>query len=76
MPKKNPNPSPLEVARHSAGLTRKSLSEKSGIPLRTIEAYEQGLNDINMAAVASVKKLSDALGVPIEAVINQKNILT
>ena len=72
MPKKNPNPSALEAARHSAGLTRKVLSERTGIPLRTIEAYEQGKNDINMAAVAVVKKMSDALGVPIEAVINQK----
>ena len=48
MPKKNPNPSALEAARHSAGLTRKALSEKTGIPLRTIEAYEQGKNDINI----------------------------
>lgn len=71
MPKKNPTPSPLEVARHSAGLTRKQLSEKTGIPFRTLEAYEQGKNDINTAAVASVKKIADVLGVPIEKIINE-----
>ncbi len=71
MPKKNPNPTPLEIARHSAGLTRKQLSEKTGIPLRTIETYEQRKNDINMAAVASVKKIAVALGTPIEAIIDK-----
>ena len=71
MPKKNPNPTPLEIARHSAGLTRKQLSEKTGIPLRTIETYEQRKTDINMAAVASVKKIAVALGTPIEAIIDK-----
>lgn len=70
MPKKNPNPTRLEAARHRAGLTRLELSKKSGIALRTLEAYEQRKNDINMAAVASVKKISLALGVPIEEIIN------
>lgn len=70
MPKKNPNPSRLEAARRGAGLTRKQLADKSGIALRTIEAYEQGKNDINMAAVASVKKISMVLGVPIESIID------
>ena len=71
MPKKNPNPTPLEIARRSAGLTRKELSERSGIPLRTIEAYEQRKNDINLAAVGSIKKIADVLEVPIEALIEK-----
>ncbi len=71
MPKTNPNPTPLEVERRKAGLTRRQLSEKTGIAYRTIETYEQRKNDINMAAVVSVKKISDALGVPIEAIIDK-----
>lgn len=70
MPKKNPAPSRLEIARRSAGLTRKQLADKVGISYRTIETYEQGKNDINMAAVASVKKIADVLGVSIESIIN------
>lgn len=69
MPKKNPNPTRLEEMRHSAGLTRKQLSEISGINLRTIEAYEQGKNDIGMAAVSSVRQLARALKVPIESIL-------
>lgn len=71
MPKKNPNPTPLEVVRRSAGLTRRQLAEKVGISYRTIETYEQRKNDINMAAVASVKKIADVLGVPIEQIIDK-----
>lgn len=69
MPKKNPNPSHLEVERHRAGLTRKQLAERSGVNLRTIEAYEQGKNDIGMAAVSSVRQLARALKVPIENIL-------
>ena len=69
MPKKNPTPSRLEEERHRAGLTRKQLAERSGVNLRTIEAYEQGKNDIGMAAVTSVRQLARALKVPIENIL-------
>lgn len=69
MPKKNPYPSRLEEERRKAGLTRKQLSELSGINLRTIEAYEQRKNDIGMAATSSVRKLANALKVPIENIL-------
>jgi len=71
MPKKNANPTAFEIARRSAGLTRKELSERSGIPLRTIEAYEQRKNDINLAAVGSIKRVSDVLGCRIEDIISK-----
>ena len=70
MPKKNPCPSRLEEARHSAGLTRKQLAELSGVSLRSIEAYEQGKNDINMASVGTVRLLARALKVSIESIID------
>lgn len=71
MPKKNSCPSRLEEERRRAGLTRKQLSETSGISLRTIEAYEQGKNDIGMAAVSSVLQLARALKVPIENILEE-----
>lgn len=69
MPKKNPAPSRLEEERHRAGLTRKQLAEQSGVNLRTIEAYEQGKNDIRMAAISSVRQIARALKVPIENIL-------
>lgn len=70
MPKKNPNPTRLEIARRDAGITRQALADKTGLNLRTIEAYEQRKNDINNAAVSSVKKIALVLGVPIEKIID------
>ncbi|MCM1189826.1 MAG: helix-turn-helix transcriptional regulator [bacterium] len=69
MPKKNPNPSRLEEERHRAGLTRKQLAEQSDVNFRTIEAYEQGKNEINMAAAGTVRQLARTLKIPIENIL-------
>lgn len=69
MPKKNPCPTRLETARRSAGLSRKRLSDLSGVNLRTIEAYEQRKSDINKASVGTVKKISEILKCSIESII-------
>ena len=71
MRKYNANPGPLEAARVEAGFTRKKLAELTGINIRTIEAYEQGKNNINMAAVETVRTLARALNVPIEKILNE-----
>ena len=43
-------------------LTQAMLAEKSGVNIRLIQSYEQGLRDINKAQVSTVVKLSEALG--------------
>lgn len=68
--KKNPCPTKLEEERHRAKLTRKELSEITGISIRTIEAYEQQKNNINQASVITVKKIATALKIPIEKIID------
>ena len=70
MPKYNPNPTRLEAVRRSKKLTRKQLADLCGLNYRTIEAYEQGKNDINNAAIGTVKKNAAVLDVPIEAIID------
>lgn len=47
----------MKSLREKAGLSRKQLSEKTGINIRTIEAYEQGLKDINGAKLKTLLKL-------------------
>lgn len=71
MPKYNSNPTPLELARRAAGLTRKQLAEKSGVPFRSLECYEQRKRNINGGSVVTVKALAEALGVPIEKIMNE-----
>ena len=68
---KNPNPGPLESARREAGLSRKKLSNITGVSYRTIECYEQGKNNINMAAAETVRILARALNVPMEKIMNE-----
>ena len=73
MPKFNQNPTPLEVERRAAGLTRQQLSKKSGISLGTIKEYEQRRNNINNARAVIVVDLADALGVPVQKILNERS---
>lgn len=71
MPKFNPNPTALEKARREAGLSRKKLSELSGVSFRSLECYEQRKNDINIANVKTVRALANAIGCPIEKILDE-----
>lgn len=68
---KNPNPTALEKTRREVGMSRKKLSELSGVSFRTLECYEQGKNDINIASVKTVRALAQALGVPMEKILDE-----
>lgn len=70
MPKFNPNPTPLEVARREIGMTRKRLAEISGVSIRAIEMYEQGRTNINDASASRVRDMANAIGCPIEKIMN------
>lgn len=68
---KNPNPTALEKTRREVGMSRKKLAEISGVSFRTLECYEQKKNDINIASVKTVRALSQALGVPMEKILDE-----
>lgn len=53
----------LKRVRASKGFTQRSLSEATGISLRTIQHWEQGSKDFNQAAALTVYAVSQALGV-------------
>lgn len=59
----------LKTARLKVGLSQSQLAEKSGVSVRMIQYYEQGVKDINKAAVITVLKLADALGVDVRELI-------
>ena len=52
-----------------AGLSQKELAEKTGIPLRTIQQYEQGQKDLTHASAESVVRLAKALYCGVEDII-------
>ena len=51
----------LNETRLAKKLTRKELSDISGVSHRMIEKYEQGVKDINKAEAMTVYKLAEAL---------------
>ncbi|WP_296013744.1 helix-turn-helix transcriptional regulator [uncultured Treponema sp.] len=51
----------LKLQRQTAGFSQKELSEISGVPLRTIQQYEQGQKNINSAKAETVLKLAKVL---------------
>ena len=62
----------LKWYREDKGMTQLELSEKSGVNLRMIQNYEQGVKDINKASVVTVLQLAEALGVDVYDIINPR----
>ena len=51
----------LKKIRQHSGLSQSDLALQTGIPLKTIQQYEQGRKDINKAQAEYIIKLSRAL---------------
>ena len=60
----------LKQVRKDKGLTQKELAEATGLSLRTLQHYEQGSKDLNMAAAITVYAIAQALGVKVEDLLN------
>ena len=56
----------LKIRRQKAGLTQRELAEFSGVPLRTLQQYEQRQKDISRAQVEYLIVLARALCCEIE----------
>lgn len=61
----------LKHHRKRAGLTQSELAERSGVNVRMIEYYEQGVKDINAAAALTVYKLAQVLDCTVEDLIEK-----
>ena len=56
----------LKMIREARGVSQSKLAEASGVTKRSIQLYEQRVNDIDKAQVHTVYKLSRVLGCDIE----------
>lgn len=61
----------LKRLRTYAGLSQKQLADMTGVPLRTIQQYEQRAKDINKANVEYVVHLARALGCEVTALLEE-----
>ena len=60
----------LGSLRRNAGLTQQQLSQKSGVPLTTLQKLENGTNRILGCRTEIALKLSNALGITIEELVS------
>lgn len=61
----------LKILRKKAGLTQKQLADLSGIPVRTIQQYEQRQKNINKAQAEYLVKLAKTLCCTVEELIEK-----
>lgn len=59
----------LKVIREARGLSQAELSKLSGVNLRSIQLYEQKVNDIDKAQAQTLYKLTRVLGCNIEDIL-------
>ena len=63
----------LKKRRIDAELSQSELAKISGVPLRTIQQYEQRQKNINSAKVETVLALSQALSCDIKDILENLN---
>lgn len=56
--------------REAAGLSQSELANKSGVPIRTIQAHEQGARSIILASYLTLYKLATACGCFVDDLID------
>lgn len=59
----------LKEIRENKGLSQSQLAEKTGLNVRTLQAYERGGNDINGAKLKTLAKLSIVLECSISDIL-------
>ena len=59
----------LKRIRENRGISQSELSELSGVKLRSIQMYEQKVNDIDKAQAQTLYKISRVLGCSIEDIL-------
>ena len=51
----------LQHYRKARGISQSQLAKEAGVNVRTLQDYEQGRKNINLAAAITVQKLAEAL---------------
>lgn len=52
----------MKLIRENRGMTQKELSERTGVSIRNIQAYEQGAIKTENIALGTAVKIAKALG--------------
>lgn len=63
----------LQTIRKAAALSQSALAEKSGVSVRMIQFYEQGVKDINKAQAITLLNIARVLNVSIEDIMETES---
>lgn len=61
----------LKEYRTKSGMSQSQLAEASGVNVRMIQYYEQGVKKINKASGETIYRLSQALGCQMEDLLER-----
>nr|AHF24061.1 toxin-antitoxin system, antitoxin component, Xre family [uncultured bacterium Contig643] len=61
----------LKEKREAAGMSQADLARETGISVRVIQNYEQGIRPLNGARAITVLKIARALGCTVEDLIEE-----
>lgn len=64
----------LKTIRENRGISQIELAKLSGVNIRSIQMYEQKINDIDKAQAGTIYKLSRVLGCTIEDLLEHPEI--
>ena len=64
----------LKIIRENRNISQKELAMLSGVKLRSIQMYEQKINDIDKAQARTVYKLSRVLGCTVEDLLENPEL--
>ncbi len=64
----------LKIIRENRGVSQAELANLSGVKLRSIQMYEQKVNDIDKAQAGTVYKLSRVLGCTVEDLLENPEL--
>ena len=65
----------LKEIRESRGMSQQDLAEKTGIPKRMIQAYEQGYRDINGAKLSTLVTFANVLNCSINQIVTDESLI-
>lgn len=65
----------LRAERVQKGLSQSELSAASGVPIKTLQKYEQGPRYVDSARLDKLCRLSESLGCKITDIIEDKELI-
>lgn len=65
----------IQEIRQNKNMTQQELAERSGVSVRTIQAYESGIRRIDGASILTLCNLSKVMGCKITEILEDPELI-